>query len=205
MLSYFPVSGHNLWHAAEQIVGQRRRRRQAAHSLGLDLDLGLKISNCVFQYICKSQIRRPDAAAFILLPPYPPSPSARIPPPPADGFSTAPAPDRRGGSTWPREEQQPVTPPPPVRRTAACRGLPLLHHVRASGQAVLHVLRFAGDGGQAGLFVDITNVINAKLTKKRAAVIQSEINVPKDRENCQQINKNSTSKIQRASTIGFAF
>lgn len=54
-----------------------------------------------------------------------------------------------------------------------------------------------------GLFVDITNVINAKLTNKHAAVIQSEINVPKDRENCQQINKNSTSKIQRASTIGF--
>lgn len=54
-----------------------------------------------------------------------------------------------------------------------------------------------------GLFVDITNVINAKLTNKHAAVIQSEINVPKDHENCQQINKNSTSKIQRASTIGF--
>uniref|UniRef100_A0A0E0ITS9 Uncharacterized protein n=2 Tax=Oryza TaxID=4527 RepID=A0A0E0ITS9_ORYNI len=53
------------------------------------------------------------------------------------------------------------------------------------------------------LFVDITNVINAKLTNKHAAVIQSEINVPKDRENYQQINKNSTSKIQRASTIGF--
>uniref|UniRef100_A0A0D3HIT8 Uncharacterized protein n=1 Tax=Oryza barthii TaxID=65489 RepID=A0A0D3HIT8_9ORYZ len=55
----------------------------------------------------------------------------------------------------------------------------------------------------AGLFVDITNVINAKLTNKHAAVIQSEINVPKDRENYQQINKNSTSKIQRASTNGF--
>uniref|UniRef100_A0A0E0IBF2 Uncharacterized protein n=1 Tax=Oryza nivara TaxID=4536 RepID=A0A0E0IBF2_ORYNI len=35
------------------------------------------------------------------------------------------------------------------------------------------------------------------------AVIPSEINVPKDRENYQQINKNSTSKIQRTSTIGF--
>uniref|UniRef100_A0A0E0IAT3 Uncharacterized protein n=1 Tax=Oryza nivara TaxID=4536 RepID=A0A0E0IAT3_ORYNI len=54
-----------------------------------------------------------------------------------------------------------------------------------------------------GPFVDITNVINAKLINKRAAVIQCEINVPKDHENCQQINKNSTSKIQRASTIGF--
>uniref|UniRef100_A0A0D3HIT9 Uncharacterized protein n=1 Tax=Oryza barthii TaxID=65489 RepID=A0A0D3HIT9_9ORYZ len=42
-----------------------------------------------------------------------------------------------------------------------------------------------------------------KLTNKHAAVIQSEINVPKDRENYQQINKNSTSKIQRASTNGF--
>uniref|UniRef100_A0A0E0N776 Uncharacterized protein n=1 Tax=Oryza rufipogon TaxID=4529 RepID=A0A0E0N776_ORYRU len=52
-----------------------------------------------------------------------------------------------------------------------------------------------------GPFVDITNVINAKLINKRATVIQCEINVPKDHENCQQINKNSTSKIQRASTI----
>uniref|UniRef100_A0A0E0QIL0 Uncharacterized protein n=1 Tax=Oryza rufipogon TaxID=4529 RepID=A0A0E0QIL0_ORYRU len=37
------------------------------------------------------------------------------------------------------------------------------------------------------------------------AVIPSEINVPKDRENCQQINKNSTYKIQRTSTIGFGY
>uniref|UniRef100_A0A0E0M6H4 Uncharacterized protein n=1 Tax=Oryza punctata TaxID=4537 RepID=A0A0E0M6H4_ORYPU len=45
--------------------------------------------------------------------------------------------------------------------------------------------------------------MNANLTNKHAAVIQSEINVPKDRENYQQINKDSTSKIQRASTIRF--
>lgn len=54
-----------------------------------------------------------------------------------------------------------------------------------------------------GPFADITNLIDAKLTNKRAAVNQNEINVPKDRDNCEQINKDSTDKIQTASTIGF--
>uniref|UniRef100_A0A0E0JI28 Uncharacterized protein n=1 Tax=Oryza punctata TaxID=4537 RepID=A0A0E0JI28_ORYPU len=54
-----------------------------------------------------------------------------------------------------------------------------------------------------GPFADITNVINANSTNKCAAVIQSEINVPNDYENCQQNNKDSTSKIQISSTIGF--
>uniref|UniRef100_A0A0E0NE67 Uncharacterized protein n=1 Tax=Oryza rufipogon TaxID=4529 RepID=A0A0E0NE67_ORYRU len=52
-------------------------------------------------------------------------------------------------------------------------------------------------------FADITNLIDTKLTNKRAAVNQNEINVPKDRDNCEQISKNSTDKIQTASTIGF--
>uniref|UniRef100_A0A0E0CJZ3 Uncharacterized protein n=2 Tax=Oryza meridionalis TaxID=40149 RepID=A0A0E0CJZ3_9ORYZ len=56
---------------------------------------------------------------------------------------------------------------------------------------------------RSGPFADITNVIDAMLTNKRAAVNQNEINVPKDHDNCEQINKDSTDKIQTASTIGF--
>uniref|UniRef100_A0A0E0NE66 Uncharacterized protein n=1 Tax=Oryza rufipogon TaxID=4529 RepID=A0A0E0NE66_ORYRU len=76
---------------------------------------------------------------------------------------------------------------------AVAEGKPQLVSLAQAGNEISHESPFA----------DITNLIDTKLTNKRAAVNQNEINVPKDRDNCEQISKNSTDKIQTASTIGF--
>uniref|UniRef100_A0A0E0IRM5 Uncharacterized protein n=1 Tax=Oryza nivara TaxID=4536 RepID=A0A0E0IRM5_ORYNI len=54
---------------------------------------------------------------------------------------------------------------------------------------------------RSGPFADITNVIDANLTNNHPAANKNGTNVPKDRENCQHNNLDSTAQFLCACTL----